>query len=288
MITLKAPAKINWRLSITGLRENGYHDLQMIMLPLALADEVTLSINEGSSGVTMNCSDVDLPTDGRNLCVKAAVKILEAAGSLTPISIFLDKRVPSGAGLGGGSSDAAAVLVGLNRLLQLGMSREKLAEIGVSIGADVPFFLYRQPAIAEGIGEKITIIQEFPHIWIVLVNPAFEVPTPWAYKQWDLQLTAPNQHVSLPRSFRGLDEAFLVMENDLETVVQRHHPEVSHMKERLKEAGARRCMMTGSGPTVFGVFESQESSERAAECLRSKNVNWKVFATKVTYDQVVL
>jgi 4-diphosphocytidyl-2-C-methyl-D-erythritol kinase len=215
------------------------------------------------------------------------------------VRIALTKRVPVAAGLGGGSSDAAAVLVGLNRLWERGLSNMELAGMGVKLGADVPFFCYDSSALVEGIGDRVTQIANLPKLFILLINPGFAVPTPWVYQEWDLR-NAEIQHRTVERASRGamrdqwltveksgakpprLFEAFhdvtAHLANDLEPVTVAAYPQVSAIKKYLLDAGAEGALMSGSGPTVFGLFSSKEVRDRAAAGVTSKD--WKVFATE--------
>lgn len=275
-ITVKAPAKVNTLLRVVGLRENGYHDLQMVMVPLSLCDEIRLS--EIPSGIELTIDG--LADDGmraeKNLAWRAAKAILDLSGLKKGVRIELIKRIPVAAGLGGGSSDAAAVLRGLNDLFELNMPMDKLAGIGGGLGADVPFFCHGRPAFVEGTGDRVSVYETFPNIPFLLVNPGFTVSTPWVYKQWDLQLTEKSPGATVRPLFQVFSEVIASLHNDLERVTIPEHPEIGMIKDALKEAGASGVLMSGSGPTVFGMFEDGASRDGAFEKLGSGK--WHVFS----------
>lgn len=278
-LIIKAPAKVNTLLRVTGRRENGYHDLQMVMVPLSLSDEITLTkisngIEFGSDGAT----DAGMVGE-KNLAYRAARILAEAAGVNTGVKIYLQKKIPVAAGLGGGSSDAASVLKGLNYLWNINWPAEKLAELGARLGADVPFFCYGGPAFVEGIGDKVRPYKEFPNLSLLLINPGFAVPTPWVYKQWDLQLTPKAHNVKSPPHFNKLGDVVKSLHNDLEAVTIPAYSEIALIKDKLSELGAVGALMSGSGPTVFGVFENESSRDKALSFEFKKN--WRVFLADV-------
>src|SRR5258708_34872506 len=180
-----APAKINVYLRIIGRRSDGYHLLDSLMIPVSLYDEIQVRIDEGSDGIALTCSDPAIPADETNLAYRAAALLCHECAVTPTIRLSLHKRIPAGAGLGGGSSNAAAVLKSLNTLLTLGLSEERLCQLGARLGADVPFFIPCRPARVEGIGEILTLVPPLSHRWLVLVIPPFGVSTPWAYQQFD-------------------------------------------------------------------------------------------------------
>lgn len=293
-MTLAAPAKVNLLLRITGRRADGYHLLDMVNVPLALADELRISScvprpascvetrHFASNGITLMCDHPDVPLNATNLCYRAAVAIREAAGRTDPIAIHLTKRVPIGGGLGGGSSDAAAVLRALNTVWGLGWSTQRLAEVGVRLGADVPFFCYEGPARVGGIGEHVEICEGFPRLWVLLVNPRVNISTQWAYAQYDLNLTVPHPHVSsLPRFIERFEDVTAFLANDLETITAAHYPVIREMRQRLDAAGAAATQMSGSGATVFGLFATREARDRAEGMMR--RTDWLVIPTESTH-----
>ncbi|CAG0974841.1 partial 4-diphosphocytidyl-2-C-methyl-D-erythritol kinase, partial [Geobacteraceae bacterium] len=199
--------------------------------------------------------------------------LLSLSGREAGIDIAITKNIPVAAGLGGGSSDAATVLLGVNELLGLGLSTERLMEIGVTLGADVPFFVFGKNALAEGIGEILTVIESVPPLWLVIVNPNIPVSTVWVYQS--LQLTGERNGDTIPRFFKGLDDVCAVLSNDLEPVTIGKYPVIGEIKERLIAEGAAGALMSGSGPTVFGLFEVEEEARRAARSM-ARAVDWFV------------
>ncbi|MCI5221783.1 MAG: 4-(cytidine 5'-diphospho)-2-C-methyl-D-erythritol kinase [Candidatus Electrothrix sp. AR4] len=294
-IRMKAPAKINLYLKILGKRADGYHELETLMQKIALYDELELTLVD-KSGVCLRCLDADLPEDDGNIVVRAAQLFLaqtdkEGQG----VCITLKKNIPVAAGLGGGSSDAAAVLNGLNQLLGTDCSVEELANMGVRLGADVPLFVYDFPAVwATGIGEKLEPVVPLSNYLVLLVNPGIPVSTQWAYAAFSSAagknaLTAVGKTFILSRSSSGEDKFTMPLsgqgciqpdglENDLESVTADRHRVIGELKKRLLAAGAAGAMMSGSGPTVFGLFD-RESEESAALCCQ---------ALKKEYSQVYL
>ncbi len=259
-----APAKINVYLRIIGRRADGYHLLDSLMIPVSLYDEIQVQIDEGSDGITLTCSDPAIPAGETNLAYKAAALLCREYAMTPTIRLSLHKRIPAGAGLGGGSSDAAAVLKSLNTLLALGLSEERLCQLGARLGADVPFFIPCRPARVEGIGEILTLVPPLPRRWLVLVVPPFGVSTPWAYRQFD----------ELPSDGRGTKEANNVasgqwptqtsLVNDLECAVLSKYPRIAAIKTMLLDLGAEGALMSGSGSAVFGLFSDRDLAEKAS------------------------
>jgi len=267
-VTLSAPAKVNLILRVLRKRQDGYHDISTLMQPVSIHDEITVRVDVGS-GITLSCSNPSVPADNANLAWKAAELFLDCAGITCRVNIDIKKNVPAGAGLGGGSSDAASVLMGLNTLLEAGLGADDLMRLGASIGSDVPFFLLGAPAIATGRGEVIEAVT-LPRFWYVLVNPGFEVATAWVYK--NLDLTKASQDYILTYSaevFENLDNLARIMVNDLEAAAFGLHPEVRAIKDAVLSAGAVGALMSGSGPTVFGVFRERSHAQAAAETLKA-------------------
>ena len=271
-ITMQAPAKVNYRLDVVGRRPNGYHDLRMIMQRVNLCDEVSISMAP-HSGVRVSCGREGVPEGQGNIAWKAARALLEIAGSDQGVDISIVKNIPVAAGLGGGSSDCAAVLLGLNELLGIGLSRERLMEISVSLGADVPFFLFEQTALAEGIGELLTPLVKVPLAWVVLVNPNVPVSTAWVYQ--NLQLTQRDRLATLPNSFENVEELCAILSNDLESVTIPAFPVIDEIKRSLIGLGAAGALMSGSGPTVFGLFHDQATAQQAGLALQCRQ-DWFV------------
>lgn len=290
---LKAPAKINAILKIVGRRASGYHDLAMIMEKLALHDELTFELTDGAIELTQEGqSDAGMETR-KNLAWRAAAALKEAAGVEKGVRIHLTKRIPVAAGLGGGSSNAAAALVGCNDIWGLGWSKEQLAAVGAKLGADVPFFIYEGPAVVEGIGDRVTPLQKMPKLFILLINPGFAVSTPWAYGAWDelhgigdnwkldrkiKWLTVNEAGDTVPPLFETAGDVVRYLDNDLEEVTAGAHSEIGEIKTFLMNAGAKGALMAGSGPTVFGIFS--DASTRDAAAAKATNSSWRVIATE--------
>lgn len=267
---LSARAKINWTLDITGVRQDGYHLLDMLMQSITLSDEVGLApageislICEGGEGI---------PTDGRNIALRAALLLREVSGTAQGVAIRLKKRVPSGAGLGGGSADAAAVLVGLNELWQLDLPVERLEELGLRLGADVPFCVRGGLQRVMGIGERLTALGETPPLQLVLTQPCAGLSTKAVYEAFH-QHQAPEKARSaqvLAALRQGRPGALPPWPgNALEPVSRLMRPEIGQAVEALRAAGACCAQMSGSGSAVFGVFAGAEEADRAAESLRT-------------------
>ncbi len=285
-IIIKAPAKVNTLLRVIGKREDGYHDLQMVMVPLTLADEIELrNVPEGVSFEMDGQTDSGMVGEG-NLVVKAARAMITEAGPGHGVSIRLTKKVPVAAGLGGGSSDAAAVLKGLNLLWNLNWTPERLASIGKKLGADVPFFCFDGPAFVEGIGDRITPYETFPDIHFLLVNPGFSVSTPWVYKQFDLGLTLKTPDARVRPLFQVFSDVSASLHNDLEAVTIKAFPEIQTIKNMLVDLGAAGSLMSGSGPTVYGVFGDAKKRDAAFALIRGKN--WRVFSADLFWGRSVL
>lgn len=269
-LTLSAPAKINLHLEIRRRRPDGYHDLRMIVLPVDLCDTVHLQLQ--TSGIRLLCRHPQVPTDHTNLAAKAARLILEQVPEPRPgVRITLHKRIPVAAGLGGGSSDAAAVLRGLNRLLRLRFSETMLRRLGLSLGADVPLFLFGRPALAQGIGERLQPLPRLPEWTYLLVTPPFGVSTAWAYQQWQVSLTK-RSSVNIIKALKNLGRlsAPRGLRNDLEPGVVREYPIIAELKQTMVSLGAVAGGMSGSGPTVVGVFESGAAAQSARRRLREQ------------------
>ncbi len=258
----KAFAKINLALYITNKLPNGYHSIETIFAPIAWHDTLIFS---PAPTIQFTCSLSSLPTDSSNLCVRAAKLLQETYSVQTGIHIHLEKSIPFGAGLGGGSSDAAAVLLYLNRYWQLNLPIAKLVELALKLGADVPYFLSTNAlAFAEGIGEKLTDLHRTLPYSLVVIFPNEMVSTVWAYQ--NLRLSFPRQAPNCREALKNLietgDKKFLkVFENDFEPLVESAYPIVKSLKETLLKQGAIQAMMSGSGSAVFGIFEDEACAE---------------------------
>jgi len=259
VLQLKAFCKINWFLEITGKRPDGYHTLSTIFQTISLGDRLTF---KPADDLTLTCSDSSLPTDERNLVMKAAMRLREALNEKRGAAIHLEKIVPMGAGLGGGSADAAATLKGLLKLWRRSLGASELATLAVQIGADVPFFLKGGRCSATGIGEKLRPLKPLPKTWLVIVWPGFGVSTKEAYAKVNLPFAVhppPTPHSRHPTLF-----------NRFESLVFPDHPELPRLKEDLLKAGATGTMMSGSGSAVFGVVSSRQVGETLLRIIRRR------------------
>jgi 4-diphosphocytidyl-2-C-methyl-D-erythritol kinase len=271
-----APAKINLYLRIIGRRPDGYHLLDSMMVPISLYDDIYITVAPGEQGVAspgaalvVRCDDPTVPDGETNLAYKAAALICQEAGLQPKIRIHLRKRIPAGAGLGGGSSNAATVLKSLNALLALGWTEARLCELGARLGADVPFFISCSPAHIGGIGDIVTTVPPLPARSVVLVVPPFSVSTPWAYRRFDELLPAnpaSTQPWQLPPG-QWPPREWLI--NDLERAVLPAYPAIAMLKDDLLRLGAEGVLMSGSGSSVFGIFCHRTVAERAIAALQA-------------------
>lgn len=275
-LQVKAPAKVNYRLDVIGKRADGYHDLRMVMQRVDLCDELEIALSE-TPGIRVTCGSAGVPDGPGNIAWRAADALLQLSGRETGIDITIDKRIPVAAGLGGGSSDAASVLMGVNDLLELGLSEPRLMEIGVKLGADVPFFIFKKPALAEGIGDRLTALEQVPKLWVVLVNPGIHVSTAWVYQ--NLQLTSKAHLDIIASSYGNLEEVCRLLSNDLEPVTIARFPLLSELKELLLAKGAHGSLMSGSGSTVFGLFAEEDEAKKAAADI-AKERGWFAVAVR--------
>ncbi|SEA22217.1 4-diphosphocytidyl-2-C-methyl-D-erythritol kinase [Desulfuromusa kysingii] len=272
--TFKAPAKINLCLHVLGRLPSGYHELAMAMQRVDLYD--TISIRVGNElGVRVECAGVDLPAGGENIAARAARALLDLAGIDVGVDICIDKKIPVAAGLGGGSSDAATVLLGLNEMLGCPASVAQLLALGGELGADVPFFVFGQPAWATGVGTTLEPLPVLPAVAYLLINPRITVSTADVYRS--LRLTKGGELANLPR-FSVVTKIDLqkALYNDLESVTLQQYPVIAEIKQRLLAAGALGALMSGSGSTVFGVFDDFETARRAGDVFAAQD-DWLVF-----------
>lgn len=264
--SLKAPAKINLFLKVLNRRADGYHEIESLMQKVALFDELHFSRQE--QDISLSCPGGRVSDGPDNLVFRAARAFMQATGTAAGVRIVLKKNIPVAAGLGGGSSDAAAVLHGLNRLLGAGLRSARLAEIGLQLGADVPFFVQDYScAVATGIGERLRQVAPLRDCWIVLVNPGFPLATKWVYDNFPLT-SCTNPYIlargrNRSSNYQVVSQALVEeLGNDLEAVSISRYPEIGDIKRDLKKAGAAAALMSGSGPTVFGLFPDREKAQQ--------------------------
>jgi 4-diphosphocytidyl-2-C-methyl-D-erythritol kinase len=276
-VKIRAPAKINLRLRVVGRRADGYHLLDTIMLPVSLYDEIDIDKGEKigkktslKDRLTVTCNDPQVPGGRQNLAYKAALLLLTQTEIDNAVHIRIHKRIPVGAGLGGGSTDAAATLVGLNRLFRLGYPLHRLEKMSSALGADVPFFVKSVPARARGVGEHLTPLDGVPRLWLVILYPNFPVSTAWVYGNLPAKLTKAIVNTSINFSLGSSANLRRLLVNDLEAVTMGRYPRIGLLKEELARQGAVGSLMSGSGSSVFGVFRSWPSAERAFRRLRKK------------------
>ena len=263
-IHLKAYGKINIGLDVTGRREDGYHLVRMIMQTVNLYDEV--SVKKQETGITVQTNRPFIPNDERNLAFTAAKAVMERYSLSEGVRIDIGKSIPVAAGMAGGSADAAAVLKGMKELFALEISEEEMDEIALKLGADVPFCLRKRTYLAEGIGEELTRLPDMPSCYCLIVNPGFGVSTKDVYKKIDA-IKDP-KHPEIDRIIEGLgrksiENVALSMGNILELAVIPDHPQIQEIKEIMLKNGALGAMMSGSGPTVFGLFRTENNLNRA-------------------------
>lgn len=275
-ITLPSFAKINWRLEVLGRREDGYHEVRTILQTVSLTD--TLRIEETEEGVALSCDAPGVPVDGTNLVVRAASLFLSETGVERGVRIHLEKRIPVAAGLGGGSSNAAVTLIGLERLWRTGIEKEKLCVMGASLGADVPYFLTGGTALGLGRGDEIIELPEIVERRILLINPGIEISAAEAYRALPVELTLPYVKDKMPFSLEsaefGVSAPMTVsaLRNDLESGVLGVYPGLEEIGLRMRRAGALATMMSGSGSTFFALFETDAA--RAAAIRDIEDTGW--------------
>jgi 4-diphosphocytidyl-2-C-methyl-D-erythritol kinase len=268
-IEMLAPAKLNLLLRITGRRGDGYHDIESIFIPVALYD--TLKISKRDRGVELHCSGRMVPEGSDNLVYRAAARFFDSTGIKEGAAIRLIKNIPISSGLGGGSSDAATTLKGLNRLWGDPLSGKDLDGLALTLGADVPFFLMQRPAVARGIGEVLQPIEEFPCFWYVIVSPNIMVSTAWAYNMVRIELTERNNLNKIAILKDATINIPDILSNDLERVTLGKYPFLYSIKTSLIELGALGALMSGSGPSIFGLFDSERKAHEAGGTLASQH-----------------
>jgi len=274
MIRKVSPAKVNLYLRVLRKRTDGYHDIASLMQRISLYDEMIF--RPTNRGIVIRCPESSLPENQDNIVFRAAEAILaQAPHTSGGIDITINKKIPVAAGLGGGSSNAATTLMTLNEIFGLHYTTEDLMKIGINLGADVPFFIFSRTAWAFGIGEQLQAAENIPPFSLLLINPGFELSTKMIYRNLNLRLTNETIHYSIPRFYTVRDLA-KGLYNDLETVSIRMHPILADLKKELMACGASGALMSGSGPTVFGLFEKEEQAIAAEKALADRS-GWSVF-----------
>lgn len=269
MLYEKAPAKINLTLDVLYKRPDGFHEVEMVMTTVDLADRISLRGIPGDE-IVIKTADSFIPNDRRNLAYQAAEIIRNTYRIIEGVEITIEKSIPAAAGLAGGSSDAAATLRGLNRLWNLELSMEKLAELGAQIGSDIPFCVHGGTALATGRGEKIKKLPSPPNCWVILAKPAISVSTATVYGDFKVeQATHPNTAMMIEalekKDYKTMCQT---LENGLESVTMSLYPEVAMLKEKMLKFGADAALMSGSGPTVFGFVENEAKVSRVYNGLK--------------------
>lgn len=282
-IELKALGKINLGLDVLGRRENGYHDVRMVMQTLYLYDNVTL-IKKEEPGIEIESNLYFLPKDRGNIAWKAAELLMEEFNIPGGIKIILNKYIPVAAGMAGGSSNAAAVLYGMNKMYKLGLSQQELMERGVKLGADVPYCIMRGTVLAEGIGEILSPLPPMPKCQILIAKPPVSVSTKAVYEAIDSKEI--EDHPDIDGILEGLqnqdlDKIASSMGNVLEKVTIDMHPEIAQIKNCMLENGAVGAMMSGSGPTVFGIFRDRAAAQKAQDAVKAQGIAKQVYVAGV-------
>jgi len=270
-VVLKARAKINWTLDVGQKRSDGYHEIETIMQSINLWDTVILE--KAELGVSLSSNVRNIPLDSRNIAWKAAMMVKEKFGINAGVRIRIMKNIPVSAGLAGGSANAAAVLVGLNYLWNLGMTKQEMRNMGKDLGADVPFCLQGGSALAKGIGEKLTPVRIARPIWLVLINPLIRVSTRRIFELWDELPTTSVKRPDAKEMISALLKGDIggignAMGNVLESVTTSLYPQILDIKKQLIDCGALNSLMSGSGPSVYGIFENEHKAKKAAKLMK--------------------
>ena len=282
-LELKALGKINLGLDVLGRRENGYHDVHMVMQTVYLYDRIIMKKSK-TPGIRLETNLYYLPVNENNLAYQAAQMLMDEFHMEEGVSIQLDKHIPVAAGMAGGSSNAAAVLFGMNRMFSLGLSQKELMERGVKLGADVPYCIMRGTVLAEGIGEILTPLSPMPKCYVLIAKPAISVSTKMVYEKLDSHEI--EDHPDIDGILAGLKAGDLKkvagsMGNVLERVTVDAYPVIDQIKEMMIKEGALNAMMSGSGPTVFGIFEEKATARKAADAIRDARLTKQVYVTNI-------
>ncbi len=289
-LKIKAMAKVNLGLDVLRRRENGYHDVKMVMQTVNIFDELTICETDGED-IIITTDAGELPCNEDNLIYKAARLLMDTAGCKKGVSIHLNKNIPIAAGMAGGSTDAAATLLAVNELLNLGLTKEKLAEIGVKIGADIPYCIYGGTYLSEGIGEVLTKLPDAPECFVVVAKPGIGVSTKYVYE--NLHIETVTEHPDIDGMIEAIRAGSLKgvtdkMANVLENVTIKKYPEITIMKECLLDCGAENALMSGSGPTVFGIFKEEETAVKALRELEKTGLVKQGFVTTFAKETGVI
>ena len=282
-IKLKALAKINLGLDVVRRREDGYHEVRMVMQTIHLYDQLLIQKSE-TPGIQIHSNLSFLPVNENNLVYKAGKLLMDEFDIHTGVSVELNKRIPVAAGMAGGSTDAAAMLYGMNQLFGLKLKRKDLMERGVQIGADVPYCIMRGTALAEGIGEKLSSLPPMVKCPVLIAKPAVSVSTKFVYQNLKLNEQTPHPDIdALITDIRNsdLDNICADMGNVLETVTLPNYPVIAQIKEQMLKSGAKASMMSGSGPTVFGLFGDEETARRARAEMKASGLAKQVYLTSI-------
>lgn len=282
-ISLKALAKINMGLDVVRRREDGYHEVRMIMQTIQLYDRLDIKRTQ-EPGIQIQTNLSFLPVNENNLIYKAAKLLMDEFSITDGVSVKLDKRIPVAAGMAGGSTDAAAMLIGVNRLFSLGLTKRQLMERGVQIGADVPYCIMRGTALAEGIGEALSPLPPMVKCPVLIAKPSISVSTKFVYQ--NLKLDDTTIHPDIDRLIddikaKNLHDIAAHMGNVLETVTIPNYPVIDEIKKHMLSNGALGAMMSGSGPTVFGLFDDEDTAKKAYKAMRSSHLARQVYLTSV-------
>ena len=282
-ISLKALAKINLGLDVVRRREDGYHEVRMIMQTIHLYDRLDIKRTK-ESGIQIQTNLSFLPVNENNLIYKAAKLLMDEFSITDGVSVKLDKRIPVAAGMAGGSTDAAAMLFGMNRLFSLGLTKRQLMERGVQIGADVPYCIMRGTALAEGIGEELSPLAPMVKCPVLIAKPSISVSTKFVYQNLKLDDTTVHPDIDLlieDIKAKKLYDIAAHMGNVLETVTIPNYPVIDEIKKHMISHGAVGAMMSGSGPTVFGLFDDEATAKKAYKAMRSSHLARQVYLTSV-------
>ena len=282
-LELKALGKINLGLDVLGRRENGYHDVRMVMQTVYLYDRIIMKKSK-TPGIRLETNLYYLPVNENNLAYQAAQMLMDEFHIEEGVSIQLDKHIPVAAGMAGGSSNAAAILFGMNRMFSLGLSQKELMERGVKLGADVPYCIMRGTVLAEGIGEILTPLSPMPKCYVLIAKPAISVSTKMVYEKLDSHEI--EDHPDIDGILAGLKAGDLKkvagsMGNVLERVTVDAYPVIDQIKKMMIKEGALNAMMSGSGPTVFGIFEEKATARKAADAIRDARLTKQVYVTNI-------